>query len=45
MTPLLLCVVLGERMPDRELVRSDHRAENAGIRKKEDEWRSKEVGK
>ena len=39
MTPLLACVVSGERMPDRECLQSDRRAENAGIRKEEDELR------
>ena len=39
MTPPLVCVALGERMPDREWVPSDRRAENPGIRKEEDELR------
>ena len=39
MTPPLACVVSGERMPDREWVRSERRAENPGIRKEEDELR------
>ena len=34
--PPLACVASGERMPDREWVRSEHRAENPGIRKEED---------
>ena len=38
-TPPLACVVSGERMPDREWVRSQRRAENPGIRKGEDESR------
>ena len=38
-TPLLACVVSEERMPDREWVRSERRAENLGIRKEEDELR------
>ena len=33
----LACVASGERMPDREWVRSERRAENLGIRKEEDE--------
>ena len=39
MTPPLACVVSEERMPDRESVRSDRRAENPGIRKEVDELR------
>ena len=39
MTPPLACVVSEERMPDREWVRSERRAENPGIRKEEDELR------
>ena len=39
MTPSLACVASGERMPDREWVQSECRAENPGIRKKEDEFR------
>ena len=39
MTPPLECVVSEERMPDREWVRSDGRAENPGIRKEEEELR------
>ena len=35
MTPLLACVASGERMPDREWVRSERKAENPGIRKEE----------
>ena len=38
-TPQLACVASGERMPDREWVRSERRAENPGIRKEEDELR------
>ena len=38
-TPLLACVASGERMPDREWVQSERRAENPGIRKKEEELR------
>ena len=38
-TPPLAFVVSEERMPDREWVRSEHRAENPGIRKEEDELR------
>ena len=36
-TPPLVCVASGERMPDWEWVRSEHRAENPGIWKEEDE--------
>ena len=36
-TPPLACVVSEERMSDRE--RSEHRAENPGIRKEEEELR------
>ena len=32
-TPPLACVVSEERMPDREWVRSERRAENPGIRR------------
>ena len=39
MTTPLACVASGERMPDREWVRSERRAENPGIRKEEDELR------
>ena len=39
MTSPLACVASGERMPDREWVRSDRRAENPGIWKEEDELR------
>ena len=39
MTPPLACVASPERMPDREGVRSERRAENPGIRKEEDELR------
>ena len=35
----LACVASGERMPDWEWVQSEHRAENPGIRKEEDELR------
>ena len=38
-TPPLACVSLGERIPDREWVRSERRAENPGIRKEKDEFR------
>ena len=38
-TSPLACVASGERMPDREFVRSERRAENLGIRKEEDELR------
>ena len=38
-TPPLACVVSEERIPDREWVRSDGRAENPGIRKEEEELR------
>ena len=33
----LACMASGERMPDREWVRSERRAENPGIRKEEEE--------
>ena len=33
--PPLACVVSEEKMPDREWVRSERRAENSGIRKEE----------
>ena len=39
MTPPLACVASQERMPDREWVRSERRAENPGIQKEEDELR------
>ena len=39
MTSSLACVISGERMPDRECLRSDRRAKNAGIRKEEDQLR------
>ena len=39
MTPPLACVASGDKMRDREWVRSDCRAENLGIRKEEDELR------
>ena len=39
MTPPLACVALRERMPDREWVRSERRAENPEIRKEEAELR------
>ena len=39
MTPPLACVASGERMPDREWVRSERRAENPGIRKEKYELR------
>ena len=38
-TPPLACVASEERMPDREWVQSERRAENPGIRKDEDELR------
>ena len=38
-TPLLAYVVSEERMPDREWVRSERRAENPGIRKEENKLR------
>ena len=37
MMPPLTCVALRERMPDREWVQSERRAENQGIQKKKDE--------
>ena len=39
MKPQLACVPLRERVPDWEWMRSKRRAENPGIRKKEDELR------
>ena len=39
MTPPLACVSSGKRIPEREWVRSDRRAENPVIRKEEDELR------
>ena len=39
MSPLLVCMASQERMPDREWVRSEHRAENPGIWKEENELR------
>ena len=39
MTTLLACVASRERMRDREWVQSECRAENPGIRRKEDELR------
>ena len=39
MTMPLACVTSGERMPDREWVRSVRRRENPGIRKEEEELR------
>ena len=39
MTPAPACVAFRERMPDREWVQSERRAENLGIRKEEDELR------
>ena len=39
MTPLA-CVTSGERMPDREWVQSDRKAENPEIQKEEEESRS-----
>ena len=38
-TPSLACVALEERMPDREWVQSERRAENPGIQKEEEELR------
>ena len=38
-TPPLACVASGKKMPDLEWMRSEHRAENPGIRKEEDELR------
>ena len=38
-TPPLACVSSGKRMPYREWVRSELRAENPGIQKEEDELR------
>ena len=38
-TPPLASVASGERMPDREWVRSERRAENPGIQKEKDELR------
>ena len=38
-TPPLGCVVSEERIPDREWVRSERRAENPGIREEEEELR------
>ena len=38
-SPLLACRLLEEKMADHELVQSDGKAENLGIRKKEDELR------
>ena len=35
----LACMASGERMPDREWVRSERRAENPGIRKEQNELR------
>ena len=39
MTPPLACVASRERIPERESVQSERRAENPGIRKDEDELR------
>ena len=39
MMPPLAWVASRERVPDREWVRSERRAENPGIRKEEDELR------
>ena len=39
MTLLLVSVTSVNKIPDREWLRSDHRAENPGIWKKEDELR------
>ena len=38
MTPLLACVSTGERMPDREWVRSERRAENPENELRLDSW-------
>ena len=38
-TPPLACVASGERIPDREWVQLERRAENPGIWKEEDELR------
>ena len=38
-TPPLVCMVSEEKMPDREWVRSEHRAETPGIWKEEEELR------
>ena len=35
----LACMASGERMPDREWVRSERRAKNPGIQKEEEELR------
>ena len=37
MTPPVVCVASGERMPDREWVQSERRTDNPGFRKEEDE--------
>ena len=39
MMPPLACMASRKRMQDREWVRSERKAENPGIRKKEDELR------
>ena len=39
MTPPLASVTLVEKIPDREWVPSDRRAESPGIRKEEDKFR------
>ena len=39
MTPPLAYIASREKMPNREWVRSEHRAENPGIRIEEDELR------
>ena len=39
MTPPIASVTLVEKIPDRERVPSDRRAENPGIRKEEDKLR------
>ena len=39
MTPPIACVTLGEKMPDREWVQSDRRAEKPGTQKGENELR------
>ena len=39
MTPSLASVTSTEKIPDREWLRSDRKAENPGIRKEEDKLR------
>ena len=38
-TPPLACVASEERMPDRDWVRSERRAEDPGVQKEEEELR------